>query len=138
MRCVANYIYAVSSSDYRHAVAAAGSCRKMLVQNIPAGQTMISTTAVCLRDEDATNAEKDEAINVNDDIPRGICELIPMTRFLLPANLVTFCTSPIYTSCPEKMCHFIFDYSSRISWWIFKIIFIPLETEMNITCNLLT
>jgi len=30
----------------------------------------------------------------------------------------------------KKRCHFIFDYNSRISWWIF-IIFIPLETRMN-------
>jgi len=39
----------------------------------------------------------------------------------------------------RKRCHFIVDYNSRISWWIF-IIFIPLETGMNttITCNLLT
>jgi len=29
-----------------------------------------------------------------------------------------------------KRCHYIFDYNSRISWWIF-IIFIPLDTEIN-------
>jgi len=37
----------------------------------------------------------------------------------------------MYTPCPEKKCHFIFDYNSRISWWIFFINFIPLETGTN-------
>jgi len=34
--------------------------------------------------------------------------------------------------CPDKRCHFIFDYNSRISWSIF-IFFSPMETGMNIT-----
>ena len=36
-----------------------------------------------------------------------------------------------YTLCPEKRGHVIFDYNSRLSWWIL-IIFLPLETGMNI------
>jgi len=36
-----------------------------------------------------------------------------------------------YTTCLEKRCHCIFDYNSRISWWIF-IMFIQLETGMII------
>jgi len=35
------------------------------------------------------------------------------------------------TQCPDKKrCHFIFDYSSRISWSIF-ILFAPMDTAMN-------
>ena len=32
--------------------------------------------------------------------------------------------------CPDKRCHFIFDYNSRISWSIF-IFFSPMETRIN-------
>ena len=35
------------------------------------------------------------------------------------------------TPCPEKRCHFIFDYNSRISSWIF-IIFIPVSNGTRI------
>ena len=35
------------------------------------------------------------------------------------------------TPCPEKRCHFIFEYNSRSFWWIFFTIFILLETGMN-------
>ena len=43
-------------------------------------------------------------------------------------NLSVF--SCAYIRCPEKRCHFIFDYNSRISWSIF-ILLEPLETGMN-------
>jgi len=36
----------------------------------------------------------------------------------------------VYTPCPKKRGHVIFNYNSRIPWSIF-IIFIPLETGMN-------
>jgi len=40
------------------------------------------------------------------------------------------CYTDITTLCPEKRCHFIFDYNSRISWSII-IFFAPVETRMN-------
>ena len=36
-----------------------------------------------------------------------------------------------YTPCPEKRCHFISGYNSRISWSIFIVFFSPVRTGMN-------
>jgi len=35
------------------------------------------------------------------------------------------------TSWFTKTCHFIFDYSSHTSWWIFKTLFAPMETKKH-------
>ena len=50
---------------------------------------------------------------------------------LLPRPPVPSVSPHIYTVSGKKRGHVIFDYKSRISWWIF-IIFIPLETGTNI------
>jgi len=36
----------------------------------------------------------------------------------------------MYTVGHKKTCHFILDYNSHVSWWIFTVL-VPMETGMN-------
>ena len=57
-------------------------------------------------------------------------ELVCTLQFLIWCNVTGQLYIFYHTLCPEKRCHFIFDYNSRVSCSIF-IIFSPLETRMN-------
>jgi len=70
--------------------------------------------------------------NSNVDTLSSVCAAVIVSFHIFVCYFLSYSQfiCDVYTVNYKKTCHFVFDYNSSISWWIFTI-FVPVERRRN-------